>query len=91
MKEITAATEIAIFEAFQKTEAYKTVTKGADVLPYFKLGFLAALKDQENPLGSYFKEEKTPLQERREKCKCSDCGLLGGYHHEDCEKVPAHL
>lgn len=33
--------EFEIFEAFQKTEAYKTITKGKDVFPFFRMGFMA--------------------------------------------------
>lgn len=65
---ITTGLEIAIFEAFQKTEAYKTVIKGADVLPYFRQGFIAGVEDMQNPLGEYDpNEKKPPLKEIMDK------------------------
>ena len=88
MKDITTACEIAIFEAFQKTEAYKTVTKGADVYPYFKKGFIAGIEDKKDPLGEYFRDDKSPMQKRMAENPCGDCRQTGGYHHEDCKHNP---
>lgn len=41
MSEVSTRLEFEIMEAFQKTDAYKTVTKGLDVFAHFRAGYLA--------------------------------------------------
>jgi hypothetical protein len=56
--------EFEIVEAFQKTEYYKTVTKGLDVFPAFRDGYLAyAARPTECKSENSYSEEKKSVHD----------------------------